>query len=160
MNYTISDLIQKLIDIEKDILSILKRIEHLPQNKLKVVGIIARAIEKQEQKHIQYYEQIKNNLCGELNETIDFFFYDKVAKLLYEFRSHIQEYPQINNAQDLIKYAVGLKKDNIGLLLDIQGRLLGKADDVNNNVYKVIEQIIKEEEKQEKMFEQLIISKK
>ena len=36
------------------------------------------------------------------------------------------------------KYALDFEKNNIGILLDIQGRLLGSLKDVNNNVYKVL----------------------
>lgn len=159
MAYTIFDLIQKLIDIEKDALEIYKKIEEKSQNESKVICIVARAIEKEEQKHIEYYEKLKSDLKEELKESIEFYLYDKVAKLLFEFRSRIQ-LPQINNVQDLIKYSLEFEKNNIGLLLDIQGRLLEKMDDVNNNIYKVISTIIDEEKKHEKMFEQLLISKK
>lgn len=159
MAYTIFDLIQKLIDIEKDALEIYKKIEKKSKNESQVIGIVARAIEKEEQKHIEYYEKLKSDLNEELNESIDFYLYDRVAKLLFEFRSRIQ-LPKIDNVQDLIKYSLEFEKNNIGLLLDIQGRLLEKMDDVNNNVYKVISTIIEEEKKHEKMFEQLLISKK
>lgn len=159
MNYTLSDLIEKLIDIERDALDIYRKIQEKSNNESKVISIVARAIAKEEQKHIKYYENIKNDLSGELNETIDFYLYDKVAKLLFEFRSRIQ-IPRIDNVQDLIKYSLEFEKNNIGLLLDIQGRLLGKMDDINSNIYKVISIIIKEEEKHQKMFEQLLISKK
>lgn len=159
MAYTIFDLIQKLIDIEKDALEIYKKIEEKSKNESQVISIVARAIEKEEQKHIEYYEKLKSDLNEELNESIDFYLYDRVAKLLFEFRSRIQ-LPKIDNVQDLIKYSLEFEKNNIGLLLDIQGRLLEKIDDVNNNVYKVISTIIEEEKKHEKMFEQLLISKK
>lgn len=159
MAYTIFDLIEKLIDIEKDALEIYKKIEKKSKNKSQVISIVARAIEKEEQKHIKYYEKLKSDLNEELNESIDFYLYDRVAKLLFEFRSRIQ-LPEIDNVQDLIKYSLEFEKNNIGLLLDIQGRLLEKIDDVNNNVYKVISTIIEEEKKHEKMFEQLLISKK
>lgn len=159
MSYTIFDLIQKLIDIEKDALEIYKKIEEKSKHESQVISIVARAIEKEEQKHIEYYENLKSDLKEELNEAIDFYLYDKVAKLLFEFRSRIQ-LPKIHNVQDLIKYSLEFEKNNIGLLLDIQGRLLEKMDDVNNNVYKVISTIIEEEKKHAKMFEQLLISKK
>jgi sugar phosphate isomerase/epimerase len=159
VNYKLSDLIQKLIDIAKDILKIYIKIEEKFKGKSQVICIIARAMEKQEQKYIEYYEKLKNDLVGELNESIDFYLYDKAAKLLYEFKMHIEQ-PKINNVQDLIKFAVEIEKNNIGLLLDIQGRLLGKMDDVNNNIYKVFSMIIKEAEKHEKMFEDLLIDER
>lgn len=156
MNYTIADLIQKLIDIENDTLEIYKKIESIAQNKYEVIRIIARAIEKEEEKYIEYCEKLKSDLKGDLNEIIDFYLYDKVAKLLFEFKSRIQM-PTINKVQDLIKYSVELKKNNISLLLDIRGRLVEKMDDVNNNIYKVISSIITEAEKHEKIYAELII---
>lgn len=159
MNYTISDLIQKIIDIEKDVLEIYKEIQCMFENKSKVIGIIARAIEKEEQAHISYYEKLKEELQGDLDEVIDFYLYDKVAKLIYEFRSHLL-LPKVGKVQDLIEYTIELKKNIISLLIDVQGRLLEKLDDINNNIYKVMSRIIKEEEKHEKMFEQLVVHKK
>ena len=82
--------------------------------------------------------------------------YDKVVKLLFEFKNQ-SVIPEINNAQELIKYAYEFEKNNIGLLIDIQGRLIQKADDMNKKMHKIIDEIIKEEEKHEKMFEKLII---
>lgn len=158
MNYTISDLIQKLIDIEKDFYDVYVKIEEQFENKSQLIYAVTRAIGKQEKKHIEYYEKLKRNLIGGLNEPIEFYLYDKVAKLLFEFKMNIK-FPEIENVQDLIRYAIEFKKNNIGLLLDIQGRLLEKMDDINNNIYKVLTMIIKKEEKHEKMFESLLILK-
>jgi hypothetical protein len=158
MNYTLSDLLEKLIDIEKTALEIHTKIEEISKiNNTKVIGIITRAIKKEEIKHTKYYEELKGELNDELNEIIDFYLYDKVAKLLFEFKNQIR-LPQIDNVQDLIKYSLELEKSNIGLLLDIQGRLLGSLNDVNNNVYKVISEIIEEEKRHERMFGKLILN--
>lgn len=156
MNYMLSDLIQKLIDIEKDFYNIYVRIEEEWKNKSPLIYAVTKAIEKEEKKHIKFFEELKNDLSDELNEPIDFYLYDKVAKLLYEFRVYIQ-FPEIKTVQDLIKYAVEFEKNTIGLLLDIQGRLLEKIDDINSNVYKVLTEIINQEKKHEKMFEDLLI---
>ncbi len=158
MNYTLSDLIQKLIDIEKDFFNIYVMLEEMLKNNSSAIYAVTKAIKKREKSHIEYYEKLKSNLTDESNETIEFYLYDRISKLLSEFKQNIK-LPEIKNAQGLIKYTVDFKMDNIGLLVDIQGRLLEKIDDVNNNIYKVLSQVIKDEEKHEKMFEKLLISK-
>lgn len=60
MNYTLTDLIQKLIDIEKAALKIYKIIKEMHENEFKAIGVIAKVIEKEEEKHIEYYERLKS----------------------------------------------------------------------------------------------------
>lgn len=158
MGYTIYDLIEKLIDIEKSALQLYIKIEEEYRTKSRSISIVTKAIAKQEEKHIEYYEKLKIDLEKDLkNENIEVYLYDKVAKLLIEFKMYI-DIPKIDVVQDLIKYSLEFEKNNIALLLDIQGRLLEKEDDVNNNVYKVISNIINEEQGHKKMFETLIVS--
>jgi hypothetical protein len=158
LNYTLFDLIQKLIDIENDFYNIYVKIEEQSKNKTSAIYAVTKAIEKQVKKQIEYFEEIKNDSSEKSDEFIDIYIYDKIAKLLFEFRTHIM-FPEINTVQDLIKYAVEFKKNTIGLLLDMQGRLLEKMEDVNNDIYKILSIIIKEEEKNEKMFKNLLMSK-
>lgn len=158
MNYTFSDLIQKLIDIEKDFFNIYVMLEETFKNNSSTIYAVIKVIKKREKGHIEYYEKLKSSLTDESDETIEFYLYDRISKLLSEFKQNIK-LPEVKNVQSLIKYTVDFKMDNIGLLVDIQGRLLEKIDDVNNNIYKVLSQVIKDEEKHEKMFEKLLISK-
>ncbi|MFW2504675.1 rubrerythrin family protein [Clostridium diolis] len=157
MNYTIYDLIERLIDIENNALEVYKKIEENAKEKnSKNIEIITRVIRKEEIKHIKYYERLKEKFNYELNDTIDFYLYDKVVKLLYEFKSQIR-IPHVDNVQDLIKYSLEFEKNSISLLLDTRGRLLGNLNDVNNNVYKIISNIIEEERRHEKMFSDLVL---
>lgn len=156
MNYTSSDLIDKLINIEHIALEIYIKIEEKYRAESQLIGIVVRAIEKQEEKHIEYYENLKNDLEGRVKDSIDFHLYDKVSNLLFEFKNQMQ-LPELDNVQDLVGFALKFEKNNIALLLDVQGRLLEKMDDVNNIIYNVISKIISEEEEHEKMFEQLIV---
>lgn len=158
MNYTLSDLIQKLIDIEKDFFNIYVMLEEIFKNNSLAIYAVIKVIRRREKRNIEYYEKLKSTLTDESDETIEFYLYDRISKLLSEFKHNIK-LPEIKNTQGLIKYTVEFKRDNIGLLVDVQGRLLEKIDDVNNNIYKILSQVIKDEEKQEKMFEKLLISK-
>lgn len=156
VNYTLSDLLDKLISIEEKGLEIYNIIQVNSQNKSKSIDIIIQVIKKEELKHIKYYKDLKKELENNSDEEIDFYLYDRVVKLLFEFKNQ-SAIPQIANVQELIKYAFEFEKNNIALLIDIQGRLIQKEDDMNKKVYTIIDEIIKEETKHEKMFENLII---
>lgn len=159
MDYRLSDLIEKLINIEENALELYGEIQKSLKNQSnKVISIIIDAIRKEELKHIKYYKELKIEVENSINENIDFYLYDKVAKILFEFKNQ-NIVPQINNVQELIKFAFEFEKNNIALLINIQGRLIQKEDDINKYTYKILDKIIKEEEKHEKMFEKLIISK-
>ncbi|MBV7271750.1 ferritin family protein [Clostridium thailandense] len=155
MNYTILDILEKLINIEEDALKIYIQISETAQNNSLRISVVAKTIAKQEQKHIQYYKNLMHAWDDKLTEPIDFYLYDKAAKLLFEFINNIQ-LPQINSVKQLLRFALEFERSNIGLLLDIQGRLLEKIDDVNNDIYKVISIIIKEEQEHEKVFMDLL----
>lgn len=156
MNYTFCDLLDKLINIEENALEIYDILQINLKGQFNSSDIIVNSIKKEELKHIKYYKDLKKEIENNSNEEIDFYLYDKVVKLLFEFKNQ-KDIPKINNAQELIKYAYELEKKNISLLINIQGRLIQKEDDVNKNMHKIIDEIIKEEEKHEKMFERLII---
>lgn len=158
MSYTISDLLEKLINIEENTLDIYNEIQGNLESKFKAFDIIIQVIKKEELKHIKYYKDLKKEFENNSNEEIDFYLYDRVAKILFEFKNQ-SNLPKISNVQDLIRYAFEFEKNNIALLIDIQGRLIQKEDDMNKKVYKVINDIINEERGHEKMFEELIISK-
>lgn len=155
MNYTILDILEKLVNIEENALNIYVQIAETIKNDSLRISIVAKTIAKQEQRHIEYYKNLMHDLDGKLTETIDFYLYDKAAKLLFEFINNIQP-PQVNNVKQLLKFALEFERSNIGLLLDVQGRLIGKADDVNNNTYKIISMVIREEKEHEKMFLDLL----
>lgn len=155
MKYTILDIIQNLINIEKEISNIFCKIKENTKGFSMKISLLAKTIEKQEKKHVEYYENLIHTLKGKLDETIDFYLYDKVSKLLHEYKTHIQ-IPEVNTAKDIIEFAIELEKSNIGLLLDIQGRLVLNTDDVYKAVYKVISVIVNEEREHEKMFQKLL----
>ncbi len=155
MAYRISDLIEKLIIIEEDAEELYSSIEKFYEQSNPAISMVAKTLVKEEKRHILYYKALKRDVEKKNNEEIDFFLYDKAAKQLYEFSKHIQV-PKLNNVRDLIKFALEFEKNNIGLLLDIQGKLVEKLEDVTNEVYVVLTRIIKEEQKHEKVLEQFI----
>ncbi len=155
VNYTILDLIEKLRSIEEDAYELYKEIEENFKTGYPKISIVAKTIAKFEKSHIKYYEKLYDELKDKNNEQIDFFLYDKAAKLLYEFKTHIEK-PQVNDVKGLIKYAMEFEKNSTALLLDIQGRLFLKKEDTDTELYETITKIIKEEQEHERMFEKLI----
>lgn len=155
MAYTIIDILQKLMDIEEDSFNLyLHMAEDAGEKSLKIM-VAAKAIAKQEQKHVEYYKALIADLDIKPNDPIDVYLYDKVSKLLMEFKTHIHLY-RMETMEDLIKFSLEFERSNIGLVLDIQGRLLEKISDMNNNIYKIISTIIEEEREHEKMFMDLL----
>lgn len=155
MSYKIFDLIQNLIDIENISLKLYLKIEENFKNKSQEISILAKAIAKQEQKHIEYYENLSQSLKGNLDDSIDFYLYDKISGLLFEFKKNIK-IPEVNTPRYLVEFAIEFERNNVALLLNIQGRLLQNINDINNKIYKVLSIIIKEEEEHENMFGNLL----
>lgn len=149
--YNICDVIEILILIEKDSKKMYSIIADKSQNYI-MLNAMAKTLANEEAKHIKFYENLKNNLKDEENIEIDVFLYDKVSKLLYEFRNNIIE-RKFQDVQELIKYALEFETENITLLLDIQGRLVLNLKDVYTESYEVISKLIKEEKEHEKELE-------
>lgn len=149
--YTICDVIEKLILIEQDAKKMYFRIADKSKNYI-MLNAMAKTLANEEAKHINFYEGLKNNLKDEENIEIDVFLYDKVVKLLYEFRSNIIE-REFQDVQELIKHAWEFEKKNTALLLDIQGRLVLNLQDASKVSYGVISKLIEEEKEHEKELE-------
>lgn len=146
--YTVCDIIEKLILIEKDCASMYNNISCRVKPSDPMLSIMAKTLSKQEAKHAVFYEDLKDEISKKEAVEIDFFLYDKVAKLLYEFRSKMN-LPELKNVRELIKYAYEFEKKNVALLLDIQGRLLLSLQDASKLTYEVISKTIEEERKHE-----------
>ncbi|APM37879.1 ferritin family protein [Clostridium kluyveri] len=155
MTYKIFDLLQSFIDIENMSLKLYLKIEEHFKNESQEISILAKTIAKQEQKHIEYYESLSSSLKGKLDDSIDFYLYDKISGLLFEFKKNIK-IPEVNTSRYLIEFAIEFERNNVALLLNIQGRLLQNINDVNNRIYRVISIIIREEEEHENMFRKLL----
>jgi predicted RNA-binding protein YlqC (UPF0109 family) len=155
MAYSVSDIIEKLILIEKDSMGVYYEISEKFKESIPAVSIIARALGREEEKHIRYYETIKENVAAYQHEEIDFYLYDKAAKLLYEYKERIHT-PEISKVQDLIKYALSFEKNNMGLLIDIQGRLMDNIQYIGKMSYEIISKMIEEEREHVRELEKLI----
>ncbi|WP_251859937.1 hypothetical protein [Clostridium sp. Marseille-Q2269] len=143
MSYTIIDIIDNLIYIEKKGLSIY---EEISKNcKDTKVSIVAKTIAKQEEKHTEYYRNLKKDIEVLQKEDIDFSIYDKISSRMQQFKLSMT-IPVMNNIKDLVNFSMNFEKENLALLVDIQGQLIRKETDTNMLAYNVIGKIIKEEE--------------
>lgn len=154
--YTVYDIIEKLILIEQDGMKMYAGLADRIKHSNPMLSIVAKAFAKEEARHVQYYKNLKKEIEKEEVE-IDFYLYDKVAKLLYEFRERII-LPELQDVQGLIRYALEFERKNIGLLLDIQGRLIQDLQDASRARYDIISRIIEEEREHEKRLEAYIAS--
>ena len=150
--YTLHDIIEKLILIEQDGMKMYFNMADKTKNSNIMLSVMAKTLANEESKHIEYYENLKNEIKDEENIEIDFFLYDKVARLLYEFRKKVVT-PELEDVHELIKYALEFEKENVALLLDIQGRLVLKLQDSLRVRYEVISKMIQEEREHEKSLE-------
>lgn len=155
MSYRISDIIEKLITIEEDSVELYSRLENTNKVSSPAISLVSKALAKEEERHVLYYKELLKNVKEKNNAEIDFFLYDKAAKQLFEFRNRIAS-PHLDNVRDLIKFAVEFEKGSIGLILDIQGKLVEKLDDVSNEIYEVLSLVIKQEREHEKMLNSLL----
>lgn len=155
MAYTVEDIIEKLISIEKDSIAVYYEVSEKFKKSMPAVSIVAKTLGREEEKHVQYYETIKQNISVYKNEEIDFYLYDKAAKLLYEYKERIHT-PEISKVQDLIEYALKFEKNNMGLLIDIQGRLMDNIQYIGKMSYEIISKMIDEEREHVKQLEKLI----
>lgn len=149
--YTICDVIEKLILIEKDSKKMYAGMAD-KSKKYIMLNAMAKTLADEESKHINLYESLKIDLKDEENIEIDVFLYDKVAKLLHEFRSNMIE-REFQDIQELVKYALEFEKKNIALLLDIQGKLVLNLQDTSKVSYIMISKLIEEEKKHEEELE-------
>ncbi len=113
------------------------------------VSIVSKTISNQEKKHIQYYENLKKDIDALDKEDIDFSIYDKISSRMQQFKVSIT-IPIVTDTKKLINFARELSKENLALLIYIQGQLIRKETDTNMVAYNVMGKIIEEQEKYSK----------
>lgn len=152
--YTIIDLIDKLISIEKNSeegYKILSENKNLSER----VRIIAKVFSKRHRRHADKYEDIKRNIDVDSNIEIDFFTYDKAAKLIYEFVKLKKTNVVYSDVKDVVDTALRFQKEGLALLLSIHGLLIKSHADIGTENYKILSGIIDEEKKHIRDLEKL-----
>ena len=145
MGYNIFDILDKLIILEKKAIKMYRQIAKAKDvsPSLKTVALV---LAKEEEKHIESYNVLMENLKDKELDEIDFDIYDKVSSLLNEFQNRIVM-PEASDVKSLLSFALELESQNLALLIDIQGRMVKYKDDVEKASYKVLEYLLEDEKK-------------
>ncbi|APH18646.1 hypothetical protein [Clostridium botulinum] len=152
MAYTIIDIINNLIDIEKKSFSIFREISNNCEDLR--ISIVSKTIANQERKYTQYYENLKKDIDVLDKEDIDFSIYDRISSRMQQFKISITM-PVVTDIKKLINFARELSKENLALLIYIQGQLIRKETDTNMLAYNIMGKIIEEQEKYSKSLKAL-----
>lgn len=145
MGYNVVDLINKSINI-----AIRKRTiyENVGQRQCDIpsIGIMSKILAKEIDKSIKYYETLKSELSEGKSEEIDFYIYDKMSFLIDEFNKKIHA-AELNNIKEYLRFSLNLEKDAKSLFIDVQGRYVRNANDINTKTYKTLSNMIINKEK-------------
>lgn len=142
MGYNAIDLINKAINITNRKRTIYKSLEQ-SKSDIPAVKIMSKALVKEIDRTIQYYEELKNEVES---EEIDFYIYDKMSFLIDEFNKKIIV-TEINNIKDYLKFSLDLEKSGKSVLIDVQGRFVRNKSDINTKTYKILSDMINNKEK-------------
>lgn len=147
MNYTIKDVLDKLIEIEINMSSIYEHISNLQFDEEYInLKILAKVMCNEEKRHADYFKQIKNDISVDENIEIDFLTYDKISALIYEFVNKIHEFNKYS-VKEFLKDIFNFEKENVALLIYIKGKIAKTSLSVNSINYKVLSKLIDEENK-------------
>jgi hypothetical protein len=143
--YTIIDLIDKLSKIDEEQYYLYLSISENTNidNNLK---IMAKVLFNEEKKHLLIFQELKENSSIYSDIEIDFATYDRSVELIYEF-SKIKSRIPIINVHELFKAALIFEKENLSLLLIVQGLLIKSYTDIESRNYIILSKIIEEEQK-------------
>lgn len=152
MAYNVADLLEKFIAMESNGYELYMKIASSGEFDERI-KTMARVFAREEKRHMSLYRKIKKSInTNTTNYDIDVDVYDKASKLFMEFsKRHSNIY--INNPRELLQYAVDFEKENLAIALSVQGFLVRTLDDVNTEGYKILSEVIKEEEKHVKNIE-------
>ncbi len=142
MPYTIVDLLDKFINIEQNGYEMFLKIaglDNMPAN----IKTIAKVFAKEELRHIELYKNLKDEISGRTDIELGFDIYDKASKLISEFSKVFQQ-SKTENIKEILEFSLDFEKENLALLLSIQG-LLVSSDNSQSKSYKVFSEIINEE---------------
>lgn len=145
MGYNIYDLLDKLILVEKKAINMYKQIAKT-KNASPSLKTTALILAKEEERHVESYNKIKQSLKGMELDEIDFDVYDKVSGLVSQFQSRIVM-PDTSDAKELLLFALEFESQSLALLVDIQGRMVKNKEDVERVSYKILEGLLEDEKK-------------
>lgn len=154
--YTIIDLIERLIVIEKkghEMYRLISLMDDIDDN----IKVVARILASEEKRHKAAYERLRDRLvAGAEGEVppIDFATYDQASNLISSFRYPISGH--IKDIKELLRFALDFEEQRISLGLSVQGLLIRNPQDSSSVTYKVLNQMIEEKKKHIKNIENFL----
>lgn len=140
MGYNVVDILDKSIKIANKRKIIFENIEKkncdIPSMK-----ILSKVLIKEVDRTVKYYEKLKEEVGNIEFEEIDFVVYDKISFLINEFNKRIYT-PDIHNVREYLRFSIDLEKDNLSLLVDIQGRFVKRTSDIHTKTYEILSKLI------------------
>lgn len=152
--YTIIDVIDKIIDIEKKSLELYEMLKDSP-NISGHVKLVAGTFIREETRHIETYNKIKKEIMNKDDIQLDFDVYDNISKIIIDFRKGLT-YTEADDVKQLLMSALDFEEKNLALVIRIQGLLVKKKEDTETNSYKALSRIIKEEKKHIDMIKEFL----
>ena len=143
--YTLVDIVDKLIDVERQARDIYEQIA-IMEDAIPSVRTIARVLKSEEERHVEYYTKLRKELNQKDLPMLDFIAYDKVSSLFNEFKSRFT-LPHPETPQEILHYAYRFEQENKALVIDVQGRLLARESEAGDKIEEVLYQVIKEKER-------------
>lgn len=141
MGYSIIDIIDKSIAItckRRELYAEISVQNDLPPS----VKILSKVLVNNVDKRLLYYGKLKNDVNDEVVEKIDFAIYDKISFLISQF--NLRVYSTIaTTPKEFLSFSLHLEKEILALFLDIQGRLVSKANDTSSKTYLILSDMIK-----------------
>ncbi len=162
MAYNIGDLLEKFIDMKKKSYDLFMGIAS-DEGITERFKTVARVLAREEKRHMLLYEDIRNNLKNsEKKYDVDVDIYDKAAKLFMEFSRQYVEFSKlrcgvdIKDISELLEYARDFEKVGMAIILSIQGLFVTQNNYTETEGYKILSEIVKEQEKHIKNIETFI----
>lgn len=152
--YTIIDVIDKIIEIEKKSIELYELLKNSP-NVSEHVKLVAGIFIREEARHIKVYNEIKKEIADKDDILLGFHIYDNISKIIIDFRKGFT-YSEANDVKELLKSALNFEEKNLALVIRIQGLLVEKKEDTETNSYKALTKIIHEEKKHIEMIKEFL----
>lgn len=151
MAYTIVDLLDKFILIEQkgyEMFMVIAANEAVEER----IKALARIFASEEKRHSEIYKGLKEKMAGEPGIDVDLGIYDRASKLIYEFLNG-NRIARTQNAKDILEFCLDFEKENLALIMSIQGILVSGEKSADSKNYRLLEELIGEEQKHIKNIE-------
>lgn len=149
--YTVVDIIDKIIEIDEksvELYKLLQRNLTISDHARLVAGVFIR----EEERHINTYKKIKEEISNIEEAQIDFDIYDTISKIISAFKNELI-YKEVYEVREILIDALDFKQKHLALVVRIQGLLVRKSEDVESISYKVLTRIIDEEKRHVEIIE-------